>query len=286
MTLEAFLLFLAGAVLESGLLWSQAQRGGFSRLAAGLRGAGRVRWLALFGGLAAGWAALVLAARLLGWSSVVVSLSDDWVQAIFVGLGLFLLAAGVLGDALLPRINERSLLTAQVLVLLLSLSQLPPRLWFSRAWPAAVPLLFSLGLLFSRRAPSAAVRAAAYLGYLLSLLYLTYQTADMGLFSAAQISGMQGFAFGSLFIFLGLHCLFALRFAMLVSSLLLPRNRPAIGRIMPRLFSEKQASARRFGIFSAAAAGLFWLNAQFNLISSEMLVGLLVLLSAQVDNAE
>jgi hypothetical protein len=234
--------------------------------------------MVLVGGLAA-----VLLLRLSGLAAVEVSLDDGWVGAIFVVLGVFLLGAGVIGDGLLPRVNERSILTGQVLVLLLALFEPQQSDWLLLGGLVGLPLLLSLGLLVSRRAVSTVLKACAYLGYLFALLYLAYQTADLGLFGAARISSVEGFAFGSLFVFLLLHCLFALRFFLIVSSLILPRNRPAIGAMMRRLFSDEQAAPGRFVLFAVAAAGLVLANAFWHFVSSAVIVSLAVLLSAQVD---
>ena len=283
LTLEALIYFLLGALVETFLLWGRARRAGFSRLARRFL-APQFLALPVVAGLALlGVVALIVLLRLSGLASLMVSLDDGWVGGIFVVLCLFLLGAGVLADGLLPRVNERSVLTAQVLVLLLALFNREQTDWVILGLAVGIPTALSIGLLLSRRALSAPLKACAYLGYLFALLHLAYQTANLGLFSASEISGFAGFAFGSLFVFLMLHSLFAVRFFLIVSSLILPRNRPPIAVLMPRLFSDEQAPPQRFGLFALAAALLVLVNSWLQVVSNEILVGLVVLLSAQVD---
>jgi hypothetical protein len=279
MSIEALIFFWVGALLETGLLWSQAKRGGFSRLVAQFVTPKFSVYAALV--LVIGMLGY-LAARLSGVLALKVSLDDGWVMGMFVILALFLLAAGVIGDGLLPRVNERSILTVQVLVLLLALMEFRQTDWLWLGLLVGIPLAGSLVLLFTRQSLGAPLKACVYLGYLFALLYLSYQTASWAVFSAAELSGVAGLAFGSLCVFLGLHSLFALRFFLIVSSLILPRNRPAIGPMMRRLFSDEQVPPWRFGLFALAAAALLAANAFARVLSTPVLISLLVLLSSQL----
>jgi hypothetical protein len=280
MTLAAFFFFLAGALGEILLLWSAAQRSG-SRLAGRfVPPAVAIERLIVLGlaGLA------LLASIVLGWlgiAEVRVSLDDGWVGALFVVLGLFLLGAGVIGDALLPRVNERVVLSTQIVVAILALTSAHPSGWPMQLILVGLPLFGSLALVFYRRNLAPPFQALVYFGYLLALLALTFQTANLGYFSALELDSWQALAFGSLFIFLLLHALFAVRFFLIVSSLLLPRNRPLISGMMPHLYSNEQVSLARFAVFTGLLVSIILLNTRFHWLPPEILVSLAVMISAQ-----
>jgi hypothetical protein len=207
------------------------------------------------------------------------------VGVIFVALGLFLLGAGVLGDALLPRVNEGAVLSAQILTAALTLTA--PRLpgWPALAVLVGLPLAGSLALALLCRELSPPAQALVYFGYLLALLALTVQTGSLGYFSAPELGIWEAFAFGGLFIFLLLHALFAMRFFLIVSSLLLPRNRPLVGAIMPRLYSNEQVSPALFLALTGGLAGAVLLNARFGWLAPQLLASLAVAVSAQILSA-
>jgi hypothetical protein len=280
MTLEAFFFFLAGALGEISLLWNGA-RHSESHLAKrfAVASISLERLLAL--GLIALAIGLGVVLRWLDIAKIRVSLDDGWVAAVFVVLGLFLLGTGVIGDRLLPRVDERTVLVVQLLVAILTLTaqHLP-------AWPALItfvglPLIVSFLLAVSRQSLAPPIQALVYFGYLLALLALTFQTANLNYFSALDLDNWQALAFGGLFIFLLLHALFAVRFSLIVSSLILPRNRPLIGMMMPRLYSNEQVPLLRFGLFAVLLAGLVLLNMHFQWVAPEILVSLAVMVSAQ-----
>jgi hypothetical protein len=283
MTLAAFVFFLAGAIGEIAVLWNSAWGNG-SRF---VNRSGRFRvffsrsgFIGL--GLAAAALCLSFVLRWLQLAQVRVSLDDAWVGIIFTILGLFLIGAGVIGDGLLPRVDERAVLTVQILVALFTLTQerLPARPGLLGL--VGIPLLVSLGLVIWRRALAPPVQALVYFGYLLALLALTYQTANLNSFSAVDFSNGQALAFGGLFVFLLLHGLFTIRFFLIVSSLILPRNRPMINGMMARLYSNEQISLPRFVLFTLILASLVLLNARYRWIAPEIVVSLAVMTSAQV----
>lgn len=284
MTLDVFAFFMAGILGEIALLWESAQRGG-SKLAGRF---GAPVSIARFTALAAILVAIgfSLSASPLGLDQVIVSLDDLWVGYIFAGLGLFVLAVGLVSDVFLPRVGERSVIAVQILVVLFTVTaQRTP------AWPlylalTALPLIGSLSLAISRRNLSPAVQALVYFGYLLALLALTLQVADLGLFEAVRMDHWQALAFGGLFFFLAVHTLFILRFFLIVSSLLIPRNRPLAAGIMPRLFSSEQVSFKRFGLFTLLLSALVLLNNWLNLLPAELLAGLAVMMGVQVMESE
>ncbi len=280
MSLLSFIFFMLGALLEILWLWDDAHpqtglpKG--SRLLAGTFG--RVQWIQA--GLCAAAGLLAAVVYLLGAAQVRVSLDDGLVFVIFVALGLFVLAFGVVADGLLPRVSEKSILMVLLLVILNNLAGggNNPALPLLLALPAAV-LIY---LMFSTRALPPLAKAAVYLVYLAALLVNAMQAGALEGFSAADFTPGEALVFGIAFIFLLLHGLFAIRFFLIVSSLALPRNWPLVRQVMPRLFADEQMPPWRFGLFALALGGLLLLNDATGLVPRAALLNLALMASVQL----
>lgn len=291
MPLAIFTLFLYGILSEIALLYEAAR----PPVSAGLPVSGAppplgappimarvfspARALVMLMGPVA--AALVGLFALLGIDQVKVYIDTPGINFIFYGLGFFVLAAAFVGVTFLPPVNEQSILAVQALILLNALAGGVVD-WIPMAALTAVPALVCLGLLVWPRSFAPEVKAVLYLWYLLSLLAMPFQSGQAAYFRAPLLTWFEAWVFGGLFIFMILHGLFAVRFFLLASSLILPRNRPAIAPLMARLFSDEQASLPRFALVMALSAGLVLFNKAAGLVAQPVMLGLCVMIVTQV----
>jgi hypothetical protein len=246
---------------------------------------GPLQWIQAL--LVAAAALLLGILSLAGVAGVMVSLSDAPIGWIFVVLGVFVLGFGVVADGLLPRVSEKSILVTQLLVIfneLLAIRSgdsvtLFPLVWFLvLGLPAGVMLY----LAFNPRPVAPLLKTLLYLWYLASLLVLSFQNGAAAFFESSILYPQTAFAFGATFIFLLLHGLFAIRFFLIASSTLLPRNRPPVRRVMQRLFADDQISPRRFTLFALGIAAVLALNAWLLLFPRAVLLNLVVIASVQL----
>jgi hypothetical protein len=281
MTLEVFVLFLLGMALEVVWMWeaahAQAQKKVEMAFVAQMLPdtwiiqAGLIMLAgAAFGGL-----------HLLGIDQVYTSLDDGPVFLLFTLIGLFILIEGIFGSHLMPPINERSVLSTQLLVaagMLTGAMQLPSTV----LWALGIfMLLISLILLLQRQSLPPIRKALVYAWYLALLLGLSVMNGDVALFSARNLNLTSGFAFGLVFIFLLLHALFFIRFFLIVCSLILPRNRKFIGYMMPRLFNDEQVQPLPFMLITLGLTAAVWINSHLNLLPNALFISLCVLVSIQ-----
>jgi hypothetical protein len=253
MTLIAFFFFMLGALAEILWLWRQAQPDSATYPI--------TRHTLVVGGLAGLALGLGLVLEVLGWEVIQVSLSNTWVAFIFTLLCGFLFLAS-LAPQFLPRVNEQTILTVQVLITI--------HLWLSGGnahWAALLfigllPASISLYLVLRQTPVPPLGKALIYFWYLLSLLVQAAQGGGLDYFRLNRLAPIEGLAFGMLFVFLILHGLFALRFFLIVSSLLRPRNRRLVAQAMPVLFYDDQLPVRPFLILlGALGAALICLRA-------------------------
>lgn len=282
MSLESFVFMLLGITVELLWLWGNAHGWEDAPVQPRLVASpAPMHWtLATGAGVVALLVVLVL--RLFKVNEETTSLSDGLPFMIFTLLGVFIFFAGVIGTGLLPQVNERSIIATQLIVL------------FGLVWGQGLSLGWILGLavvpvglvllLVLRRKPFGPVaKALMYLWYLFMLIVQTYQDREtMGYFNDGNLSLPAAFAVGATLVFLILHGLFAVRFFLIVSSLVFPKNRSAVGAMMPRLFQDEQISPLRFfavlAVLLAAVAGLIY----FQLAPSGLLLNAAVLLSVQL----
>jgi len=281
MTLEVFVLFLLGMALEVVWMWkaahAQAQEKTVTASVAQMLSDNWIiqAGLVLLAGAAFG------GVHLLGIDQVYTSLDDGPVFLLFTLIGLFILIEGLFGSHLMPPINERSVLSTQLLVaagMLTGAMQLPSTV----LWALGIfMLLLSLFLLLQRQSLPPIRKALVYAWYLALLLGLSVMNGDVVLFSARSLNFTSGFAFGMVFIFLLLHALFFIRFFLIVCSLILPRNRKFIGYMMPRLFNDEHVQPLPFMLITLGLTAAVWINSRLNLLPNALFISLCVLVSIQ-----
>ncbi len=126
------------------------------------------------------------------------------------------------------------------------------------------------------------LRVFLYFFYLILLVVQTVLSGQLALFSEIEISLPEGFSFGAVFFFIILHGLFLVRFFMIVTSLVLPRNRRLAGQAIQKLYYDDHSPAWQFGLFALVALGATWLVGQINLPMPGLWVNLFILLAVQV----
>ncbi|MCA9982986.1 MAG: hypothetical protein KDE59_01785 [Anaerolineales bacterium] len=212
-----------------------------------------------------------------------------WLDPVFTGIMvlvlLFILYHGILGQQLLPRVNEGKMFLVHVVVMTTLLSTGRPALPAWLVWLTIIPTIALFWQALWPRRLSLTAQAIFYLWYLLTLLLLAIQNSNPAIFSQNELNSFEFFAFICLFVFLALHVLLGLRFAAISLSLVLPRNRPLLQLIMPNLIQPKPLSRRLVLLFTGLALGLFALNRWLDLGSGLTLTNVLVLFAIQFDEA-
>jgi hypothetical protein len=281
MTWNAFILFLLGALLEIVWLWDDAhgQTGALIQvrfLPFVLRPAQWIQaGLMVAAGLLFGVFSLFRIAKLQA------SMDNPVIGLIFVALGLFILGAGVVANGLLPRINEQSILITQLLVILSGiLNGVLSNLW-GVFFMLIIPAVLVLYLVWNRRPLSSLMKSLIYLWYLASLLILTFQNGNVELFTASRLTLGDAYFLGITFIFILLHGLFSIRFFLIVSSLILPRNHKLTAGMMSRLFADDQVPVLRFFLFALGLFGAILLNAWLDLLPRAVILNLAVIACVQ-----
>jgi hypothetical protein len=228
-------------------------------------------------------ATLIAIFELTGLASYEVYMGQPIVDAIFIVLGLGLFFYGLVNPLLLPRINEQAALSVHTTVLLsLALTGWNEALRAYLIAPVFLTLVLAyLGL--SRRSPSPTVKALVYLWYLITLLGLTLQNDFSSLTQPAStpLPLTEAFVVGAAGVFLLLHGLFLVRFALIVSSLIIPRNRHYITDAMPRLFTDEQIPRWQVVVIPVLIAGIFAANSTLDAISDRTIANVLVLTLVQ-----
>jgi len=280
MTLSTLIMFLCGIIVEIMLLWERTRPQADDPGSGWLVIARLSRFQLWIGSLCLAALALAGACELIGVGAILVSLDDGWVGAIFVTLGVFIFFLGVWGN-LLPKVNETSILSVQALVLVGLMTRPEVNFLGLGLWLAGLPALVVILLVGRKTALNPGLKAMVYLWYLVSLLILSFENGSFDTFNQAELNFLEGFAAGSVFIFLILHSLFSMRFFLIASSLILPRNRPYIQAIMPHLFGDEQIAPRQFIGLLAVVLAVVLLNRAAGLVSQTVLVNLSVLVCVQ-----
>ncbi len=220
--------------------------------------------------------------ELLKVGSTLVYIDTPLVGIIFVVLGVFVFFAALASPLFLPMVNEQSILLVQLLVLVNTLWGGARVDWLPLSILVAVPALISVVLVIWRRSFPAWAKALLYLWYLLSLMIGPFQSGEAGFFRKVDFTLTEAGSFGVVFIFLIIHGLFAVRFFLMVSSMLLPRNRVFIRQLMPCLFSDEQVPMLRFGLVALLVAGLLAANQWLGLVDRSMAMSLGMLVGVQL----
>ena len=274
MSVQAFAFFTFGILAELLLL-------AINWLANFSRSNIRRRVYILIAGLAAAAAFLAFLVEQLGTANVRVYLDTPLVSFIFILLGVFVFFAALAANLFVPVINEQTILVVQLLVLYYIFNGGSSVPFMPLALLAGVPAVVSLGLIFWRQRLPAVLKAPLYLWYLLTLMIIPFQSNQVAYFRRSDLTLLEGAAFGALLVFLIIHGLFAVRFFLITSSLILPRNRPQVAAIMPALFSDEQVPIGRLVVAVALMAALILLNRALQLLPEDILLSLGMLFAVQ-----
>lgn len=282
MTLQVFILFAFGMLAELILLGQYRLdrpplMSGTSPLLARLQQPSRmlIVALALFAGLC------LLIARLTGSAEMRVYIDTPIINILFIFLGVFVFFAAMAANIFLPLVNEQTILVVQGLVLYYAFSGGSAVAFMPLAVLASVPALVSLGLILWRRPVPASFKALLYLWYLLTLMVIPFQSNQVAYFRRNDLTLLEGAFFGSLLVFLIIHGLFTVRFFLITSSLVLPRNRALVERVMPLLFSDEQVPLGRLAFTTGLLAALILINRALGLLPEGAILSLGVMFAVQ-----
>lgn len=285
MKLTNFIAFLLGMVVEGLLLWEAAREQTAATeenqiIAAPFLSRERLLMLGLT--LLAG--ILIGLLMLTGWEQTVVFIDTPVVALLFILLILGLLYYGLIAPRLLPRINEEAALSIHISVALsLLLTRPADAPWWPYALGLGLPWVLLLGVTLPQKPLAPLVKAFIYLWYLINLLALTLQT-DFSVINEPASTPMtlgEAFVLGAGGLFLLLHSLFFIRFALMTSSLINPQGRKLMQQVIPKLYSDEQLPLIRVFLLQAVAVILLILNARLNLIPDLSAVTLVVMAFAQ-----
>lgn len=192
----------------------------------------------------------------------------------------FLFVFGLVHPKLLPRINEQT-----ILVITIAVTYQLNSVQALTGYQLAALLLLNLtvlALVLTNQILSPLLKSFLYAWYLICLLLLTLQSNYAILFATTppEENILPYFITGAAGIFLLLHSIFLVRFFLMLSALVLPKNRWLISQAMPQLFDDHQLPPLKFfGILTFFAA-LIWLNQLTGFTSSINVISLLILLTA------
>lgn len=296
MTLFSFVFFLFGILSEIIFLLEAAsphifrmevagkaeqEKAGLGKQTTGIAHFNRPAML-LIAGLAVLAALVAGLLELFGAGGVLVYIDSPVISFIFVLLGLFVLAAALLAKSFLPPVNEQSILVALCLVLVSALWGERSLIWLPGWLLTVVPAVVALALLIWRRGFSPLLKAVLYLWYLLSLMVIPFQSGEVAFFHQLEFNILESYSYGILLVFLLVHCLFAVRFFLIASSILVPRNRRWVSQIMPQLFTDEQVPLTRFLPVVALIAILLLVNQYLGLLTKPAVISLCMVLGVQL----
>jgi hypothetical protein len=204
---------------------------------------------------------------------------DAVMQAIMVPAGLFLVFAGLWYHRFLPRINEQTLVVVTAIVLL----SLYREIQLDGYWLAALalPLVGIFILALTKHTLHPALKSLFYFWYLMCMLVMAYLGAFDLLFNPDTgflETSFDNFIAGAAGLFFLLHCVFLVRFFLMLTANILPPNRYLIALAMPQLFGDEQMPRRNFVIILLVVMTVIWLNLQYGFFPDFNLASLLILL--------
>lgn len=203
----------------------------------------------------------------------------NWVtETTMVLAGLFLLGAGLWYHKFLPRINEQTLVVVTAIVLLSLYGQIQ----LDWQWLAALalPLLAIFILALTKHSLPPALKSLFYFWYLMCLLAMAYLGTFDLLFNPDTgylETSFDHFVAGAAGFFFLLHCVFLVRFFLMLTANLLPWNRYLIALAMPQLFGDEQMPRRRFVVILLVVLAILYANQQFGFVTDIHLASLLIL---------
>jgi hypothetical protein len=267
----------AGIIVEILLLWETSNRQRNIALPPGFIASGVSRFqeaIALV--VLAAWT-LILPLEF--FNPQVGSAFINWMtETIMVLAGLFLLFAGLWYHKFLPRINEQTLVVVTAIVLLSLYGQIQ----LDWQWLAALalPLLAIFILALTKHSLPPALKSLFYFWYLVCLLVMAYLGTFDLLFNPDTgnlETSFEHFVAGASGLFFLLHCVFLVRFFLMLTANLLPWNRYLIALAMPQLFGDEQMPRRRFVVILLVVLAILYANQQFGFVTDIHLASLLIL---------
>jgi hypothetical protein len=285
MTLAEFVAIIGGALTQLGLLFANNGQNSFSFLQKKDEDTlvatpiSDQQAVLLFGGIT-----LITSLILdqFGFGSVRLHWVDELFTYTIAIIFVFILFSALAGDKLLPRVNEQQMLVIHLVVginLLINSEVSLPN------WALVLLLIPTAALIFQgiwSRALPTLQRAFFYLWYLITLVALAFQNGGLTYFEMVEISVTEIFIFGSLLVFLGMHMLVAMRFVLIISSLIFPRNRPLLKIMMPHLVHDEQLSIPGLLLILGLAAGVLVLKSMGQLNIDQTLINVFVLAMLQI----
>lgn len=282
MRAEAFIFFALGMLVELILL-GEHSLGRSSILAT------RHAWInrnvtaarAFIFGLVVLALILLLVVRVLGLEAELVYIDTPIINIFMLLLGLFVLSAAMAVKFFLPVVNEQTILVVQGLVLYSAFAGGKPVAWMPLAVLVSVPAVVSLGLILWRKPLHPSLKALLYLWYLVTLMVIPFQSNQVAYFRQGNLSLLDAATLGSLLVFLIIHGIFTVRFFLIVSSLLLPRNHVYVQRIMPLLFNDEQVPLGRLAITVLVLAAAILVNRVLGLVAEPVLLAVGMMFAVQ-----
>jgi hypothetical protein len=277
MNLAANLAIAAGIIIEILLLWETSDRQKNVQPAPGIIAPGISRLQELI--------ALTV---LVSWTLIAVaeffnpqlSLSTlgNIQSVIMLPAFMFLFVYGMVHPKLLPRVNEQTIVVITAIVLL-SLFGQAELAWY---WLAALtlPIVAIFLMVLTTFIMPPALKSLYYFWYLICLFAMAYQSNFDLFFNSASADPQASFDYfiaGAAGIFLLLHSIFLVRFFLMLTANILPKNRYLIQLAMPQLFSDEQMPRYKFLVILLVVVAVLLLNRQFGFTPSFSLASLLIL---------
>ncbi|MBN1264722.1 MAG: hypothetical protein JXA25_04465 [Anaerolineales bacterium] len=281
MTLSTLLAVYLGFLLEC--LWLVDAAGEIGKKqGAGIKAPGPSTMTRIIGITAAVGVGLIGVAELAGENTVTAFLYNLLSSVLMGAAMFFVLIAGAVGGQLLPRVNEYNIISVLLVVVMTACSSG----WLSS--PVMIGAVFGIlllllvALVFQRKPPSTFGQVLLYDLYLGSLVFLGYQSDFISVLQGSAFNIREGFLAGSIYAFLSLHILFAIRFAVLSTSFLLPGNRHYAAPVMKKVYREDQVRPLVFLVLLALLIVLLLINNRLSLFPDSMFAGILAILSTQM----
>ncbi len=309
MRLQSFVALCLGRAVEILLLWERAredacargtQRGSMYVKTFPCRGRARgarpaddgssvvgpalSREREIMGALFVGAALIIGIIELLGPAGYEIYMGQSITDVIFILLGLALFYYGLVDPFLLPHVNEQTVLVVHITM---TLGLFLNSQFYMPVWGYVALLGFpTLALAYlgvTQRVPSPAIKALVYLWYLIELLALTLQNDFTSITQQRTVtpSLTEEFVTGATAIFLLLHSFFLVRFFLMTSTLIVPRNRSYMDLVMPQLFTDEQLPVWQLLALLGAVVLVLLLNSFFALAPNTVVLNVLVLAVAQ-----
>lgn len=282
MTLASLLAVYLGFALECLWLWDAAGEKREIGRDSSITASGPSKPVRIMGITAAAGAALIGLAELPGENVVTLFLYDALSYLLMGAAMFFVLIAGTVGARLLPRVNEYNIISVLMIGAMTAYTNgyLPDPIL---RWAlAAVLAVLLAAVVLQRSTPGTAGQVMLYVLYLGAIVFLTFQSALIAVLWGPDFSIQEGFLAGAAYAFLALHTLFAIRFAVLATSFVLPANRVYAPRVMRKIYRSDQVRPLVSLVFLGLVSALFVINSRMGLLPEATFAALLSIFSTQL----